>query len=102
MGVGGKGSETAVASATASAEPTPSAPAELPTGVEIDAVNVKSKVQAVILDPDTDLSRYRQLPDTDRSDPEFFEKHWKGDKNVPYVLFMRQRFPYWKSVAQGG
>ncbi len=85
-------------SATAAAMP---APAELPAQqvVEIDGVAVKSKVQAVIVDPDADLSRFRQLPDTDRSDPEFFVKNWKGEKTVVYALFMRQRFPYWKPVV---
>ena len=67
--------------------------------VEIGGVAVRSKAQAVIVDPDADLSQFRQLPDTDRSDPEFFAKNWKGEKTVMYALFMRQRFPFWKAIA---
>lgn len=90
---------SAAAEATADRSATVAAmsSAELPAKqtVEIDGVVVKSKVQAVIVDPDADLSRFRQLPDTDRSDQEFFAKNWKGEKTVVYALFMRQRFPFW-------
>lgn len=70
--------------------------------VDVAGVAVKSKVQAVIVEPDVDLGQFRQLPDTDRGDPEFFSKHWKGEKTVVYALFMRQRFPFWKAIVHGG
>lgn len=93
---GGKRIDRADNSTIATVSPPPTKAKE---EIQIGGVTVASKVQAVIVDPDVDLSRFRQLPDTDRGDPEFFMKHRNGEKAPSYVLFMRRRFPFWKAVV---
>jgi len=56
----------------------------------VDASGIKSQWQAHFTQ--VFPLNMSELPVTDPSDKEFFEKHWKGDNHTTYEQFMKENY----------